>query len=148
MESGTKKLTIVLNMFVQHFDPQNTANLRQRLEMVDVNDERPNRVVENRAKSLHVRSQLVGFDAEELVEKSMFVLANVDEECAGRPGQGAVIAFVFHAQVFDGVVDTGTHNQRALRKVELMQLRQQVLILRVLLVTILDEFDDSLDFRR
>jgi hypothetical protein len=98
--------------------------------------------------SLHVRRQLLALNAEELVEQPVFVLADVDEECAGGASQRAVIALVLDAEIFDGVVDAGAHDQRALRQVELVELRQKVLVLGVLLVAILDELDDPLDLRR
>lgn len=69
-------------MLVQHLNPQNAANFSECLEMVDVNYERSNGVVEDRAEAIHVSRQLGTSDAEELIEQAMLVLANVDEECA------------------------------------------------------------------
>lgn len=85
-ESRSRVLTIVVDMLVKHFHPQNTANLRQRLEVVDVNDVRPKGVVENRAETFHVRSQLDALNAEELAEQTVLVLTDVDQECARRAG--------------------------------------------------------------
>lgn len=125
-------------MLVKHLNPQNTANLSQCLEMVDVDDERPDGIIKNGAQPFHVGCQLVALNAKELIEQAMFILANVDKECARRSQKRAMIAFMFTAQVFDRVVDTGAHDERALRQVELMQLRQKIFIFRVLLITILD----------
>lgn len=68
----------MVNMLVQHFHPQNTANLGKRLQVVDVNYVRPNGVVENRAKAFHIRSQLDTLNAEELAEQTVLVLTDVD----------------------------------------------------------------------
>lgn len=141
------RLTIVINVFVQHFHSQNTANLCESLQMIDVNNERPNDVVENGAKAFHVRSQLRALNAEELVEQAVLVLANVDQECAGRSQKGAVIAFVLDTQIFDCIVDAGAHDECSLGKIKLVQFGQQVLVLGVLFVPIFDQLYDPLDFR-
>lgn len=75
----------------------------------------------------------------------MFILADVNKERAGRTSQCAVIAFVFDAQIFDGVVDSSAHDQSSLRKVELVKLSQEVLVLRVFLVAIFNKLNYSLD---
>lgn len=59
-----------------------------------------------------------------------------------------MVALVLTTQVFDCQVDAGAHDERTLRKIELVQLRQQVLILGVLLIPVFDQLDDSFDFRR
>lgn len=47
-------LTIIMNVLVQHFNPQNAANLSKCLKMIDVNDKWSDCVVKNCAESLHV----------------------------------------------------------------------------------------------
>lgn len=62
---------------------------------------------QNNASAIH---QLVALPGEELIEESMFVLANVHHERASRPDQCTVVTFVRTRQVFDGRLYLDTHN--------------------------------------
>lgn len=136
-----------MTMLVQHLYPQNTADLSQRLEMVDVHDERPNGVVQNRAKSLHVRCELRTSHTEELIKQSMLILTCMHEKSARRAKKRTMVAFMLNTQVFDGIIDCRAHNHRTLRQIQLVQFRQQILILCRFLIAIFDEFNYFLNFR-
>lgn len=47
-------LTVVLNMFIKHFNAKNTANFSQSFQMINMNNKRAQSVVQNRTQSLQI----------------------------------------------------------------------------------------------
>lgn len=95
---------MMLHMLVDHFYPQNATNFRQSFQMINVNDVRPQCIIENCTNALQIRSeiigknlfakyvrkdpiqfilrQLIGWFGEKLIKQPMFVLAYVHHKCA------------------------------------------------------------------
>lgn len=53
----TNQLTVMLNVFIKHFNSQNSADFSKSLQMIDVNDVRSQCIIQNRTNAFQIWSK-------------------------------------------------------------------------------------------
>ena len=91
-------------MVAEHLGAENSGQLAQGLEMVEVNHQGAEGVVQDLTEALEKRPEclrrVVGRN-EELIEERVLILAHVEEESAAGADKTAVVSPIFCRQVSD-----------------------------------------------
>ena len=112
--------TIVIDMFVNHFNPKYETQFSQCLQVVGMNDVRTKEVVQKSAQLIHIVTAKIKLsrllttttkrnfhhlqekrrlEAEELVVQLPFVVANAQDERTGTARQSAMVSEVGGRQI-------------------------------------------------
>lgn len=125
-----------VHLVVQHFLPEDTAQLGEHLQMVYGDQRGPQAVVQVLAQRRQVIAQLFRGPAEETVEARALVLANFHDEQAGGPEQHAVVGFVLLLQLGQGLRHGRRYYWRALGKVRFLAVVNGIFITARILINV------------
>jgi len=116
--------------------PEDAGELGEGLQVGQVDDERPQRVVEHQAQRLQelpqgrALPQALLCRGEELVVELELVLADVEEECAAGPHQAGVVPGVHLQELVHGGAHAGEEEEQAALQVVVHQVTQERGVLR------------------
>ena len=91
-------------MVAEHLGAENSCELTQGLEVVEMNHQGPEGVVQDLTEALEKRPEgfrrVVGRN-EELIEEGVFILAHMEKESAAGADKTTVVSPIFYRQIGD-----------------------------------------------